>query len=132
MRIVYGMQHLAYGKRYINMRILQTMVFGIPLVLGLRTGMQDSHVCSGLWGPCKRPSSRARWASHLQGVRVQDVADERWCPWHVHMGSGQYVECSINWGPVLGSLCDCCKSILGVGNSHVFLIPKDTDPLPGV
>ena len=39
-------------KDHINVRILQTMVSGIPLVEGPGTGMQDPYVLCGLLGPC--------------------------------------------------------------------------------
>ena len=38
-------------KDYINIRILQTMISGIPLILGLGTRMSDPYVYVVLWAP---------------------------------------------------------------------------------
>ena len=36
-------------KDHINIRILQTMISGIPLMLGLGTRMSDAHVFAVCW-----------------------------------------------------------------------------------
>ena len=46
---------MVYSAWYIiDIRILQAMISGIPLVLGLGTGMQDAHVFQGALGRTPR------------------------------------------------------------------------------
>ena len=47
-------------KDHINIRILQTMISGIPLVLGLGTRMSDPYVYLVLWGPINLSLGKTR------------------------------------------------------------------------
>ena len=59
-------------KDHINIRILQTMISGIPLILGLGTRMSDPYVYVVLWAPNnhERPRRAASKNSSAQGPRA--------------------------------------------------------------
>ena len=48
---LYGIKYMVYGIWYIDIRILETTICGIPLVLGLRTSMYDPCVHAVFWAP---------------------------------------------------------------------------------
>ena len=49
--LVYSIGYMVYSKGYISTRILQTMISGIPIVLGPGTRISDLSVYVVFWGP---------------------------------------------------------------------------------
>ena len=49
--MVENIWYMVYSVRYINIRILQNMISGSPLIWGLGTRMSDPYVYVVLWAP---------------------------------------------------------------------------------
>ena len=61
---------MVYGAGYIDIRILQPVVFGNPLALGLGARMQDPYVYVVFWAPKVKTAWKAGGLYLFNGQRA--------------------------------------------------------------
>ena len=68
-------------KDHINKRILQIMVSGIPLILGLRARMEAPYVYVGFWAPSSPCSDLLRVPTPMMALDIFEILGQpNWIP----------------------------------------------------